>query len=277
VAIYSAAAGGAVVDAANLLEFLPSTHTWLVTFMSIWLEAGYLVSGFLAWVFMGMFSCAPGVKPCHRADNMGWRYLHFTCGATVLVLAVLRISVVRLVQTPKWLVNQNKDEELVKILTDIATRYKRPLSLTLEQFKELGSVRLTEKSAWSGIRMRHHCSALFETKKLAWSTTLIVSIWGVLGIATPLYVVFLPYYLASRGAAVGDNRNSTVWRNYAITHIVGLSAPIIATLLVETKYLGRRGTLVIAALLTMVLQFGYTQIKTPAQNLAFAASISVAL
>ena len=236
-----------------------------------------MVSGLLAWVFLGLFSCAPDVKLCRRTENMGWRYLHFTCGAAVLLLGVLRITIVRLVQTPKWLVSQNRDEEVIEILRGISTKYDKPLILTLEQLKGAGNVQLTENSVWSGIRMRHHYSALFETRKLAWSTTLIIAIWFVIGLATPLYVVFLPYYLASRGAAVGDNSNFTVWRNYAITHVAGLSAPIIATLLVETKYLGRRGTLCFGALATMALQFGYTQITTPAQNLAFAAAISVAL
>ena len=266
-----------MVDSANLLEFLPSSYAWLVTLMTVWLEFGYVVSGLLAWVFMGLFSCDSNIKPCNRANNMGWRYLHFTCGASVLILAVLRIAVVRLAQTPKWLVNQNRDEEVIKILSEIAIKYDRPLSLTLQQLKEPGNVRHTDKSAWSGIRMRHHYSALFETRKLAWSTTLVIAIWFVLGLSTPLYVVFLPYYLASRGAAVGDNSNYIVWRNYAITHIVGLIAPVVAAFLVETKYIGRKGTLCFGALVTMVLQFGYTQIKTAGQNIALAASIGVAM
>lgn len=93
---------------------------------------------------------------------------------------------------------------------------------------------------------------------------------------SPLYTVFLPYYLASRGAHVGDNSNYTVWRDYAINQIAGLGGPIIAAVLVETKYLGRRGTLAIGALVTMLFQFGYTQITTPAQNVGVSAAISAA-
>ena len=93
---------------------------------------------------------------------------------------------------------------------------------------------------------------------------------------SPLYSVFLPYYLESRGAATGDNSNYTVWRNYAINQVVGLVGPIIAAVLVETRLLGRRGTLAVGALLTMVLQFGYTQIKTPAENLGVSAAITAA-
>jgi hypothetical protein len=67
-----------------------------------------------------------------------------------------------------------------------------------------------------------------------------------------------------------------VWRVYAINQIAGLGGPIIAAFLVETKYLGRRGGLAIGALMIIVLQFGYTQIRTPAQNLSVSAAISAA-
>ena len=43
----------------------------------------------------------------------------------------------------------------------------------------------------------------------------------------------LPFYLASRGADVGDNSNYTTWRDYAINQVAGLFGPIIATVLVE--------------------------------------------
>lgn len=83
---------------------------------------------------------------------------------------------------------------------------------------------------------------------------------------SPLYTVFLPYYLMSRGADVGDNSNYTTWRNYAVNQVAGLLGPCLAAVLVETRFVGRRGTLAIGAAITMALQFGYTQIKTPAQN-----------
>ena len=64
--------------------------------------------------------------------------------------------------------------------------------------------------------------------------------------------------------------------SYAINQICGLFGPIIAGVLVETRFIGRRGTLAIGALITMALQFGYTQIKTPAQNVGVSAAITAA-
>jgi hypothetical protein len=279
VAIYSAGAGGNyILDATNFLEFLPTSHTWLVTFMAVWWAVGYTITGLLAWAFMSNYSCAPDATPlnCTRADNMGWRYLHFTCGGLVLVMAVARLTLIKMVQTPRWLISQNRDEEVVKILNDISRRAKKTHHLTLEKLQAEGVVLHTEKSVWSALRIKMHFKGLFQTRGLGWSTTVIFANWFVIGMVTPLYQVFLPFYLASRGADVGEDTNYSTWRDYAINQVAGLFGPLIAAALVESKFLGRRGTLAIGALITMVLQFGYTQITTPAQNLGVSAAISAA-
>ena len=244
--------------------------------MALWWAVGYTVTGLLAWAFMSNYSCDPSATVCTRQENMGWRYLHFTCGALVLVLGILRISVVRMVQTPRWLLSQNRDEEVINVLHGIAAKYSRSFSLTLEQLQSHGRVINTEKSVWSGPRLRKHFSGLFDTRALGWSTIVIIANWFVIGMVSPLYFAFLPYYLESRGADVGDNSNYTTWRNYAVDQVVGLVGPCIAAALVETRFVGRRGALAIGAAITMAFLFGYTQIKTPAQNLGVSAAIGAA-
>ncbi|KAL9619885.1 MAG: hypothetical protein Q9160_005532 [Pyrenula sp. 1 TL-2023] len=279
VAIYSAGAGGNyILDATNFLEFLPASHAWLVTFLAVWWAVGYTITGLLAWAFMSNYSCDPDatVTQCHRSENMGWRYLHFTAGSLVIVLSILRLLIIRMVQTPKWLISQNRDEDVHRVLGELARSYDRPYHLTLESLQSQGQVLHTEKSVWSALRLRKHFAGLFETRILAYSTMMILSNWFVIGLVTPLYGVFLPYYLKSRGASVGDDSNYTTWRNYAINQVAGLFGPIIAGVLVETRFLGRRGTLAIGALVIMALQFGYTKIKTPAQNVGVSASITAA-
>lgn len=279
VAIYSAGAGGNyILDAVNFLEFLPRSHTYLVTLMSVWWALGYTVTGLLAWGFMSNFSCLPDATPetCTHTENMGWRYLHFTSGSIVLIVAALRVLVMRMPQTPKWLCTQNKDQEAYHLLVDLAKRYSRPFTLRLDSLQSQGQVLHTEKSAWSSLRLRKHISSLFETKLLAYSTSMIIANWFTIGMVSPLYAVFLPYYLNSRGAAVGTSSNYITWRNYAINQVSGLAGPIIAAFLVQTHLIGRRGTLAIGAAITTVLQIGYTQIETPAQNLALSCSITAA-
>ena len=87
VAIYSAGAGGNyILDATNFLEFLPSTHAWLVTFMATWWAVGYtgmygdgltlracltqsltllliaVVTGLIAWGFVSTMVREPGTR-----------------------------------------------------------------------------------------------------------------------------------------------------------------------------------------------------------------------
>jgi MFS family permease len=246
--------------------------------MAVWWAVGYAITGFLAWGYMTNYSCDPEatVAECTWDDNWGWRYLHFTCGSLVIVLALARLFIVRMPQTPKWLISQNRDEEVIANLTAVAQKYNRPLSLTLEKLQREGRVLHTEKSAFSALRLRQHFSQLFSTKKLAYSTIMIILNWVVIGTVSPLYSVFLPFYLRTRGADVGASDNYTVWRNYALNQVAGLFGPIIAAILVETRAVGRRGTLAIGAAITTALQFGYTQIKTPAQNVGVSCAISAA-
>lgn len=85
-----------------------------------------------------------------------------------------------------------------------------------------------------------HLRGLFETKKIGLSTSLIWFSWLLIGecvlspgsrfvardemdeayhktgLAYPLYNVFLPQYLESRGAETGDDSPSTTWRNYTL-------------------------------------------------------------
>ncbi|PYH98631.1 MFS general substrate transporter [Aspergillus ellipticus CBS 707.79] len=279
VAIYSAGAGGNyILDATNFLEFLPVSHAWLVTFLAVWWAVGYTITGLLAWAFMANYSCASDVSDgdCPRSENMGWRYLHFTCGGLVIVLALLRVTLVRMVQTPKWLISQNRDAEVVDVLSTLAQRYDRPYTLTLSELQDLGRIQHTEKPVWSATRLRAHLSGLVSTRRLTYSTMMIVINWLLIGTVSPLYSVFLPYYLESRGADTGDTSTYDTWRDYAIDQISGLMGPVIAGVLVEIPGIGRRGTLAIGAAITTALQFGYTQIKTPAQNLGLSAAITAA-
>jgi hypothetical protein len=120
-------------------------------------------------------------------------------------MAVLRIAFLKMVQSPKWLISQNRDDEVFNNLRDVSIKYNRSFSLTLERLQAQGQVQHAEKSVWNSIRLKLHFSGLFETRKLAWSTTVIIANWFAIGMVSPLYSVFLPFYLRSRGAISGGN------------------------------------------------------------------------
>jgi len=112
---------------------------------------------------------------------------------------------------------------------------------------------------------------------IGYSTFLNIASWTLIGLAYPLYNVFLPYYLQSRGASMGDGSTYTTYRDYAIVNTFSIFGPMIAGVLVEIRFLGRRYTMAIGALLTMTFLFAYTAARTAAQNLIFNCIISVSL
>src|SRR5882762_4473352 len=89
-------------------EFIPGSHQYLLTVLSVWWAIGQLLASLvftlfscvssekadrypqIAWPLIAYFSCAPSSStPCTRADNMGWRYVLFTIGGLVLLLSFL--------------------------------------------------------------------------------------------------------------------------------------------------------------------------------------------
>ncbi|KAK5201039.1 transporter [Cryomyces antarcticus] len=123
-----------------------------------------------------------------------------------------------------------------------------------------------------------HLKGLFATKRMGLSTSLIWFSWLLIGLAYPLYNVFLPSYLATRGASFGQLSQSITWRNYAITNLCSIPGPILAGLMCKSRWFwGRRGTMVIGALVTMAFFFAYTQVRNNAQNLGFNCAISFCL
>ncbi|KAI4127660.1 MAG: hypothetical protein LQ347_004516 [Umbilicaria vellea] len=224
------------------------------------------------------YSCATAAT-CTKANNMGWRYLWFTCGAIVFMMSIARITVIRLKETPKYLLGEGKDEEVAKTLQWMAAKYSRPCSLTAAELTACGIVGTSKstRGKFSINEIMVHLRGLFLTRKIGWSTTLVWLSWTLIGLAYPLYNVFLPQYLKSRGAETGSDSNYIIWRNYAIIQMCGIWGPVLAGLMCEVKFIGRKGTMVIGALVTMAFFFAYTQVRTAAQNLGFNCAITFCL
>lgn len=117
----------------------------------------------------------------------------YTGGALVFAMSCLRITVIRLSETPKYLLAANKDTEVVATLRSIAAKYKRECSLTLEQLEACGVVQSTHaRQRLSTDEVFLHVRGLFATKKLGLSTSLVWAKWAIIGLAAPLFFVFLP-------------------------------------------------------------------------------------
>ena len=122
---------------------------------------------------------------------MGWRYVFFTIGALIFVPSVLRVTIIRLKETSKFLLSQGRDAELVKHFQGLAARYNRPCSLTLAKLEACGTISTAhKKSRWSLGVFFLHVSSLFSSTKVTITSVLLILSWMMIGLAY-LCVAFL--------------------------------------------------------------------------------------
>lgn len=272
------AGGNLVLDTCVFLEYLPRKNQWLLTFFALFWGVGQTIAVLTAWAFLPHNSCT-SIDNCPSSLNKGWRYVYYVNGAIVLVLAILRLTVVRLKETPKYLVSNNRDQDAVDNLQQIAKKYNRPCSLTFEQLKACGdisTIELNETTSFANTwaLIKKHLGVLFQDKKSTLSSTLLFSSWLLLGIAYPLYSSFLPEYLASRGASTTERSVHDIYRDDLISNSCSTIGPMISgALLYFVPILGQKGVLIIGGVSTMALLFGYTAVRTNAQNVGLSAAV----
>ncbi|KAI9870221.1 MAG: hypothetical protein M1830_004511 [Pleopsidium flavum] len=275
--------GNLPVDGALFLEFLPFASGNLLTMLSVWWPVGQLIASLIAWGFIPNYSCdptlkschitAPGVACCQSADNRGWRYFTITLGALTFFMFVCRFFFFHLYESPKFLLARGRQAEAVATVHGIAYKNKRKTWLTEEILNEIGGYPTavsTEKLSTGEIIKRKFGSfsaerigPLFRTKRLGITTCLIWFCWATIGMGYPLFNAFLPQYLQNAGKDVPPTPTNIVYRNYAITSIVGVPGSILACYTVDVKYIGRKGTIAVATLLTGIILFLFTISSNP--------------
>ncbi|CAD6923779.1 unnamed protein product [Tilletia laevis] len=100
-----------------------------------------------------------------------------------------------------------------------------------------------------------HVYPLFAGKKLAYNTSIVILLWGIIGLAYPLFNAFLPLLLASQSSSTDET-----YRNYAIISVCGIPGSILAAWMVDLPRSGRRGAMAIGTLSTALFLFGLTQV-----------------
>lgn len=273
--------GNLPVDGALFLEFLPQASGNLLTLLSIFWPVGNLVASLLAWAFIPNFSCTADTPlgQCAKEDNMGWRYLIITLGAITAFMFVCRFFLFHLYESPKFLLSRSRQAEAVATIYGIAHYNKTTTWLTEDILNYVGgdqevtqedvglSVMQIIKRSLSKFSMKRF-AAIFENRTLAINTCLLWFQWTVIGMGYPLFNAFLPQYLANSGGDV-TNDVATVYRNYAITAIVGVPGSIVACYTVDIKYIGRKGTMAFGTAVTGVFVFLFTISSDPDFQLAF--------
>ena len=159
-------------------------------------------------------------------------------GALTLLMWACRFFLFHLYESPKFLLSRGRQAEAVATVYGIAHYNKTHTWLTEDILNQIGgdqevtqedtklSVFEIIKRSLSRFSMKRF-KTLFQDKKIGLTTALLWFQWTTIGMAYPLFNAFLPQYLANSGGDV-QNDTSTVYRNYAITAIVGVPGSIIA-------------------------------------------------
>nr|XP_031857508.1 uncharacterized protein CI109_007068 [Kwoniella shandongensis]KAA5524580.1 hypothetical protein CI109_007068 [Kwoniella shandongensis] len=271
-ALWSFGVGGNLpVDSAIFLEFLPRSHQYLLTILSIFWAFAQLIATLVAWPLLGNLTCQQD-EVCTRSKNMGWRYFVITMGGLALIMFFIRFVCFSIYESPKYYMGKGRDEDAVRIVHEVARRNGKTSELTIEDLRRCeglgGEAAAQHTDATAAIKRKleklslKHVRALYATKKLAWSTSLIIAVWAFIGLAFPLYNAFIPYTLALRGAEFGDSSTYITYRNSCIIAVLGVPGAVLGGFLVEVKHIGRKGTLSMATILTGVFIYGSTTAKS---------------
>jgi hypothetical protein len=130
---------------------------------------------------------------------MGWRYFVITMGGVALIMFLIRFVAFSIFESPKFHMGKGRDEMAVKIVHEVARRNGRTSGLSIEDLRVCdglqGGIGMETDNA-AAIKRKlaslrgDHVRALFATRKLAFSTSMIMVVWAFIGLAFPLYVSF---------------------------------------------------------------------------------------
>lgn len=175
---------------------------------------------------------------------------------------ICRFFFFHLFESPKFLLSRGRQAEAVAVVHGIAYHNGVKTWLTEDILNQIGGnpeaapeaistqeIIKRNLSKFSGERIR----PLFNGKTLGTTTVLLWFIWTCIGMGYPLFNAFLPQYLGSASTPI-----STQYRNYAITSAVGVPGSLLACYTVDIKYIGRKGTMAIATVISGIFVYVFT-------------------
>lgn len=263
-ALWSVGVGGNLpVDSAIFLEFLPGSHQYLLTVLSIDWALAQVLANLVAWPLLGNMTCA-SADGCTKSKNMGWRYFLIAMGGLAMLMFIGRFVFFTIFESPKYLMGKARNAHAVEVVHEVARRNGKTSSLTQEELDRIDQGQAQGLSTSNIVRQRleklrmNHIRDLFDTPKRAWSTSLIILIWAFIGLGYPLYNAFLPYIQQSRGAEFGDGSTYITYRNSLIIAVMGVPGCLLGGVLVELPRFGRKGALSMSTVLTGVFLLAST-------------------
>ncbi|KAE8382760.1 major facilitator superfamily domain-containing protein [Aspergillus bertholletiae] len=268
-----AVAGNQLVDAIILIESLPASHQFLVAVQGTFWGLGQLISAAVGWAFIAGYTCGTGPdaistsqalsknssraessahsaqssSSCHYVSNKGWRYVWWTFGCITLFLYLCRF-IFPFRETPKYLLSKRRDAEAAQVVIDIATYSKRRTWLNETSFARVDST-IDAPVSHRPPRLR---ALLFALRPAG--LPILCLLWALTGLTFPLHKTSLRSYLAATHN-VAPITATTVTTPYLYsrtlyTSLCAIPGPILSSLLLQAKPLGRTRTGSAIALLT---------------------------
>ncbi|PLB53076.1 sugar transporter [Aspergillus steynii IBT 23096] len=268
--------GNIALDLTVFIEWLPNSKDYMLTALGMWFGVGNAVGGLLAWPLIIYFSCPVDATPatCSNAENMGWRYQYILIGGLCFVLAVIRVFFMKMEESTKWLVSQGRFEEAIDSLRKVAETNNSELPISSQDFYPIADTPQVESRTQKAQTQLSHIRSLFVTRKLGISTTGVILLWTAIGIAYPLYTLFLPIYLQTNGANLGSGSTFQTYRDYCISSSIGILGPILSTLLVNVRFLGRRRSMALTAICAGAFAGAFTTVRSEGANIAFSSLVN---
>lgn len=224
-----------------------------------------------------------------------------TLGAVALALAVVRIFVFKLPESPRYLLSKGRDAEAVEVVNYVARYNGKPETLTLDMLRAIDEAQAVspgisaadQASSRTGAEKTaarlshkdiiresfrdyttHGYRRIFAGRKMAQHSSVSFLLWLTIGIAYPLYFAFITSYLETKSSYSVNSSLDHTYMVYCIVSAVGVLGPIAAGFSVETR-LGRRWMMAISSVLTGVFLFAYTAVDTETADIGFQCATAI--
>jgi MFS family permease len=232
--------------------------------MSVFFSFGAVIASILGYLILPKWSCPEDLpQPCDmNTQNNGWRIMLFTVSIATIFMLLLRTLWLKLPETPKFLMSQDRHHETIIVLQDIAKingghvhidKDELPCHSTLRRRSSpTEDVTDTEEdhtivadeevnrmllhTGQHGIEdliveeKEEKAKALQLLLSPQWrvTTILIWSIWTFTSIAYTMFNVFLPKYLETLGfeGESAPTRSQVYW-DYMIYSLAGVPGSVV--------------------------------------------------
>jgi MFS family permease len=188
---------------------------------------------------------ASGNSSCHYVSNKGWRYIWWTFGCITLFFYLLRF-LVRFYESPKYLAAQGRDAEAAQVVKDIALVNKSSTFLAESHFAQVNSQ--TDETSVRAVIV----------PALSVRIAPLVFLWAVIGITYPIWTNYIETYIYSKGVLEVTPTTVTtnyLYKRYVYIALAGIPGPIVAAVMAEVPFLGRKFSGLILSALTGIFMF----------------------